>query len=182
MSQRGELTIGQLIARAATRRDAGQRRLHHLHRHRHSRHGMGRRGPNVKHVRPAQAPIATRHCFTPTHIPAFLLCPVDARRGQRPSAAGAAARACDRRQSTARRPSARATGFAQASPHQFDALVHIDVTRAVEAARTRRRVGTQRTARDYPDRPLTTVRGSHGVLRRHARLGARRRVRDPRRA
>jgi erythromycin esterase-like protein len=127
MSQRGELTIGQLM------------------RERHGRDAVNVGfttyagtvtaatewgGPaERKRVRPAH-PDSYEALFHATHIPAFLLCPVDAgdsgralREPRLERAIGVIYRPETERQSHC---------FAASLPHQFDALVHIDVTRAVE--------------------------------------------------
>src|ERR1039457_4813566 len=127
MSQRGELTIGQLM------------------RERHGRDAVSVGfttytgtvtaatewgGPaERKRVRPAH-PDSYEALFHATHIPAFLLCPVDAgdsgralREPRLERAIGVIYRPETERQSHC---------FAARLPHQFDALVHIDVTSAVE--------------------------------------------------
>jgi erythromycin esterase-like protein len=128
MAQRGELNIGQLM------------------RERH-----GREAVNVgfttytgtvtaasewggaaerKRVRPAH-PDSYEALFHATRVPAFLLCPLAAgdsgralREPRLERAIGVIYRPATERQSHF---------FAASAPRQFDALVHVDVTRAVEA-------------------------------------------------
>ena len=89
------------------------------------------------HARPARARrAATRRCSTTTGIPAFLLCPL-AGGAQRPGAARAAARARDRRDLPARRPSAQS--------HYFTA----SLARPVRRARPLRRDARRRAARAH---------------------------------
>ena len=138
MAQRGELNVGQLV------------------RERHGRDAVlvgfttytgtvtaasDWDAPAERKQRPAGAArAATRRSSTRPGMPAFLLCPLRRRR-QRPrrcASRGSSARSAS---STGPRPSAQSHYFPASARRQFDAVLHIDHTRAVEPLERDRRPG-----------------------------------------
>ena len=128
MARRGELNLGQLHARAPRRRGRA-RRFHHLLGHRHRGLGLGRARRAQARAAGAAGELRGRSSTPPTSRPS---CCARSRRAARVAPCASRVWSGRSASSTGPRPSARATGFTAAVVEQFDALVHVDVTRAVE--------------------------------------------------